>query len=275
MINEKSLRNAAKELQEVMGLEPALDVKAKLPVLTEQVKEAIGQIDPNVDVFSDQTQAVIDELSGAEEEEEEAPVTKKKAPAKKAPEPEPDEEEDEEKEEEEVSLEDQIQAAQKLSELTAIAKANPEFKALRAKLSGYTKASQLKAVMLGVIIPEDEEEEEEVPAPKKKVTTPAKKAAPVEEDENEPVPSKKGKLPNFVPTKETLGTNRGIEVAKVMQAIKGAQTIDELANLADKNFVKKGGSSNLKQAKNIIKNLLQVAEEWGIIAVKNGKISNP
>jgi len=274
MINEKSLRNAAKELQEVMGLEPTLDVKAKLPVLTEQVKEAIGQIDPNVDVFSDQTQAVIDELSGAEEEEEEAPVTKKKAPAKKAPEPEPDEEEDEEKEEEEVSLEDQIQAAQKLSELTAIAKANPEFKALRAKLSGYTKASQLKAVMLGVIIPEDEEEEEEVPAPKKKVTTPAKKAAPVEdEDEEEEKPKKKG-LPSFVPTKQTIGTSRMIECAKAMQTIKGSQTIDVIADLADKRFIKAGGTSNVKQSKNIIKVLLPAAEEWGIVTNKDGKLSN-
>jgi hypothetical protein len=79
MFSEKELRSAAKELQAVMIMDPPIDSKAKIAVLTEQVKEAIAEIKPG-DEFSDETQAVIDELQGGGEEadEEEAPLLRKK-----------------------------------------------------------------------------------------------------------------------------------------------------------------------------------------------------
>jgi hypothetical protein len=254
MINEKSLRNAAKELQEVMGLEPALDIKAKLPVLAEQVKEAIKQIDPAIDTFTDETQVVIDELGGAEEEE--APTPKKKVAGKKAPEPVEEEEEEEEEETEADTLEEQIEAAIKLSELTAIVKANGEFKSLRAKLSGYTKASQLKAAMVTLLAPEEEEEEEEAPPAKmaKKIANaPIRKPAVEEEEEEEPKPKKAaGKKPNFVKAEFT----RGDAVCEIIKSGVKVKTREEVAVKADALFVKKGGSANIKETRAQAKKIL-------------------
>ena len=101
MANEKALRTAAKEMNEVMdGLDPELDVKAKLTTLEKQMKEAVKFIDPDEDTFSKATQAVIDELTEEEEEEEEEEESIKKVKGKKAPEPEDEDEEEEEEKQE-------------------------------------------------------------------------------------------------------------------------------------------------------------------------------
>jgi hypothetical protein len=205
MATEKALRAAAKEMQDVMGLEPPLNVKAPLATLTEQFTEAIAQIQKG-DEFSEATQAVIDEFNTPEEEEEEVVVPKRKAAAapapakKKAKTSEPEEEEDE---------------------------------------------------------PEEDAEEDEDVVPKKGAK-----------------PAAKGKATPFKGTKETLGTSRMIECAKAMQNIKGSQTVDAIAAVADAKFIKAGGTANLKQDKNIIKVLLPAAETWGVVTVKGDKLSN-
>jgi hypothetical protein len=274
MINEKSMRAAAKELNDVLGLDPVINTKAKLAIVTDGVKSALPLIDPKNDEFTDATQAVIDELNGGEEDEpeEEAPKKKGKKPALV------EEEKEDEPEAEEDSLIDQVNAAPlKLSVMTAFVKENAELKPLVKKLATFEKASVLKAAILALLTPneeEEEEEEEEEVAPVKK----GKKAPAVEEEEEEEeAPKKKGtgKPAAFKGTKETLGTNRGIECAKAMQNIKGSQTIDAIAAIADAKFVKAGGTPNLKQDKNIIKTLLASAIEWGIVVEKGGKLSNP
>lgn len=107
MATEKALRAAAKEMQDVMGLEPPINVKAPLADLTDQIKEAIEQIQDG-DEFSKTTQAIIDEFNATEEEEEEVEAPKRKkvpapapAPKKKAPVVEDDDDEDDEEEEDE------------------------------------------------------------------------------------------------------------------------------------------------------------------------------
>jgi hypothetical protein len=281
MISEKALRTAAKELQDVMGLDPAINLKAKVAdLLAEVTNDAIPQIQEG-DSFSEATQAVIDEIKGGEPEEEEAPV--KKVVAKKKPAPVEEEVEEEPEPEEAVEEDDdlatQIADAQKVSDLAIIVKANSEFKSLKAKLATFTKASVLKAAMLE-LLPEPEEEPEPEPVKKMagKVANAAIKKPAVEEEEEEETPTKKpagkGKTP-FVSTKETLGTTRGIEVFKAMQSIKGSQTIDAIAAIADAKFVKAGGASNLKQSKNIVKVFTQAAIEWGIVVDKADKLSNP
>lgn len=104
MATEKALRSAAKEMQDVMGLEPPINVKAPLADLTDQIKEAIEQIQDG-DEFSKTTQAIIDEFNATEEEEEEVEAPKRKkapapAPKKKAPVVEDEDEDDEEEEDE-------------------------------------------------------------------------------------------------------------------------------------------------------------------------------
>jgi hypothetical protein len=275
MINEKSMRAAAKELNDVLGLDPVIDTKAKLAIVTDGVKSALPLIDPKNDEFTDATQAVIDELNGGEEDEpeEEAPKKKGKKPAPV------EEEEEDEPEAEEDSLIDQVNAAPlKLSVMTAFVKENAELKPLVKKLATFEKASVLKAAILALLTPdeeEEEEEEEEEVAPVKKGKKPAKDE---EEEEEEEAPKKKGtgkgKPASFTSTKESLGTTRMIECAKAMQNIKGSQTIDAIAAVADAKFVKAGGSVNIKQDKNIIKTLLSAAIEWGIVTEKGGKLTN-
>jgi outer membrane biosynthesis protein TonB len=79
MINEKALRTAATELNEVTKVQPPLRVKAPFKDLSKEVKESIdpddeGYILQPTDEFSDATQATFDEILGktpAQEPEEE------------------------------------------------------------------------------------------------------------------------------------------------------------------------------------------------------------
>jgi hypothetical protein len=100
MSDSRSLRAAAKELVEVLGL---VDKNKKDIVITKAtpdkdvlkiIKDALPLIDPKQDEFSDETQEVIDELSepAEEPEEDEKPVKK---PVRKVIPAEEEEEEDE------------------------------------------------------------------------------------------------------------------------------------------------------------------------------------
>ena len=63
-VDEKSLRTAAKELNEVFGLDPKINVKASAKELTDKITEAIKLIDPE-DEFSEVTTEVIEALKGS------------------------------------------------------------------------------------------------------------------------------------------------------------------------------------------------------------------
>jgi hypothetical protein len=79
MISEKALRVAAKEVNEVLDVDPPINTKAPVSELIEKMKEAKTLIDPTQDEFTEATQAVLDEL---EEEKPAAPVRKAKPAAK-------------------------------------------------------------------------------------------------------------------------------------------------------------------------------------------------
>ena len=89
----KQLQNAAKEMDEVMGLTPVPNVKSKdVDYLTGWIKEAVNEI-AEEDEFTPATQEVIDEIKEEEieeteeddeyeEDEEDVPVKKAKEKAK-------------------------------------------------------------------------------------------------------------------------------------------------------------------------------------------------
>ena len=215
MANEKSLRAAAVELSEVLNLDPVINAKAKLSILTKEVEEAIGLINPaegdTPDSFSEDTLEVILEFNP-----DAFPAPKK---AKKPAKPVVEEVEEEEEEEEE-----------------------------KAPVKPVRKAAK----------PADEEEEEEEVKPAgKKAAFGGKKA------------------PAFKGAKETLGTSRMEQCALAMANLAKPKTMDEVAAAADKAFVAKKGTSNVKQAKNIIKVILPAAEAWGICTFnkETGKLS--
>jgi hypothetical protein len=71
MINEKQLRTAAEEFNEVLGCTPPINVKGTAKEIIEKIKEAIELIDPAHDKFSKGTDAVIKAYSDKREEEPE------------------------------------------------------------------------------------------------------------------------------------------------------------------------------------------------------------
>ena len=131
----EQLRNAAEELIEVLHLtdnkddEVGNDVPITLPEnstsdqLLNFIKEAVEFIEAG-DTFSDATNALLENLHHPEGYMKDANVL------------------------EEISLEDEIKECISLKELKEIAKAEPEFKAIRGKLSSFRDIEGLKADML-------------------------------------------------------------------------------------------------------------------------------
>ena len=131
----EQLRNAAEELIEVLNLtdneddEVGNNVPITLPEnstsdqLLNFIKEAVEFIEAG-DTFSDATNALLENLHHPEGYMKDANVL------------------------EEISLEDEIKECISLKELKEIAKAEPEFKAIRGKLSSFRDIEGLKADML-------------------------------------------------------------------------------------------------------------------------------
>jgi len=111
-IKRSELSAVAKELNEVLGLEPPIDFKAPVGELMEQLEEAIALIDPVDDEFTPETQAVIDQLmkegkqEEQEEQEEEKEQEEEEGKETQEEQEEPEEEQQEEEQEEELQEED-------------------------------------------------------------------------------------------------------------------------------------------------------------------------
>ena len=98
MATKKELTTVAKELNRVLGLDPAIDTGSRVKVsdLEEAIKLAIGLIEPG-DEFTEATQAIITALSPAPQEE---------APEEETDDYDDDDDDDEEPEEEEETDDD-------------------------------------------------------------------------------------------------------------------------------------------------------------------------
>lgn len=116
----------------------------------------------NVMVLKKKMLALVTPVEDDEDEDEDEPVVvvpaKKEKKETKKPAPvvvdeDEDDDEEEEEDEDEESLEDQINAASKVSELIGIAATNDEFKRKMKDLKLIKKSSELKAAMLTLIAP--------------------------------------------------------------------------------------------------------------------------
>jgi len=165
-IKRSDLVNAAKEMNELMGLDPAIDIKGKPDAIVEGLIKAKELLTPE-DVISDSTKVVLEAL---EEEEAPAPKPVKKNGKKSKPEPEPVEEEEEpepaedeeepveeESKEEEpatVDLKKVLQETRKLDALKALVAQNDEFKSLRKGIEAFVGLAgprELKGQMLRIL----------------------------------------------------------------------------------------------------------------------------
>jgi excinuclease UvrABC nuclease subunit len=80
MDNKKRLVEVAKELNEVLGLEPQIDLKAKLKELKQKIKEASELIDFEQDDLSKETLTVLKEVSTNKISESKVKLEEKEPP---------------------------------------------------------------------------------------------------------------------------------------------------------------------------------------------------
>ena len=183
----KELVAAAKELNEVLGIEPEIDVKLGEEELEAKIIEA-SELITTEDEFTDATEAVLESLSPSDDDEDMAEGDVESGEDFDDEEEEDDFEDDEEEAEAEAeaSIEDlinHIKSIKRRADLKDVVESNDIFEALRAKLKSYATGEALKGAMIKVLerLDSSKEEAEEPKAEKPKAEPKAEKpkAAPV------------------------------------------------------------------------------------------------
>ena len=212
-MKKAELTKVAKELNELFGLDPAIDITKSAEQVNEKIKEAMLFLQ-NDDDLTDNTIAILREIDLTDENLENF-ITEEKISKKEKTillstlqtlgiwineeEKEKEKEEEEKVEDAEVieddDLKTEIESATKLSELKIIAKSNDEFKSIRSGLTKYKEVEELQEALMDILSPGTEKEPEEKatikhPAAKKK--TEEKPAA-----EKAPAKAKTGKTETF------------------------------------------------------------------------------
>ena len=212
---------AAKEFNELFEFDTPIDTTLSDEEIAPFLNEAITQITED-DEFTDETQAVIDELKkAAKKAKKEAPkAAPEKGKAKKQPEPEPEDDDDEDSDDDSDD-EDEDEDEEPVKGKKPAPKATPA--------KGKAKKHE-----------DDDEDEEPAPAEKaKKASDKQVKKSGADE------PKKKG---NFVAADYT----RVDAVAEALLTGK-CKSVNDWSDKADALLEKKGGKANSKENKFIIK----------------------
>ena len=232
---------AAEELNEVLGLEPAIDtedvdiddLKAKLVEASELITED--------DEFTEDTAKVLESIAPEDEEEDEEFEEDEEIEDDDLEEDEEEEEDDDFEEEEEdeeeedddlEELREAVESAGKRKDLLKLAQKEEIFAELKSKLPKLKSIKALKGAMLSVLDTEEAEEAEaeehaEEPKAKSKKAAKAKGKAKSSAKEKSSKPKKKGKS-------ATQACRDFLE--KTITAKKGKYTRKELTELAVEEF---------------------------------------
>lgn len=246
MATDKQLKKAATELNDVMGLTPAINVKGDTETLTKGIKAAMKHITPE-DEFTDDTQAVIDEFTAKPAKAAAASPVKKKAPVVVEEDDEEDEEADDDDDDEEEVEEDE---EEEIPEPPKKKKAAPVVEAPKKK----------KAPVVEEEDDDEEEEEEPVVVKKKKAAVPEpptkkKKVVVEDEDEDEAPVTKKKKVVEEKKKSFVRAEYNRIDCLMIVLKTKKPKSIQDWIDKADDLFVSKsGGKSNKLQVLHLIKN---------------------
>lgn len=173
-LKRSDLQQVAEELNNELGLDPAINTKSKVKDLKAKIIEAGGMVNQNEDDLPKQVWdtlerlGVIDRSQQEEPEEESEQAEETSETVESSQEPVEEQAQTEEQEEqpetsettvertqepepkEELSLVDQVQKARKLDDLRALCESNDEFQSLQDKLDDYKGLEgtrQLKADM--------------------------------------------------------------------------------------------------------------------------------
>ena len=247
-MNKKVLVAAAENLNEILGLDPAIDVKASDKKLEAKVKEGILWLQLSDDPAEETIEVIkaIDwedaDFEDLDADQDPIPVLQKYGVWLN-----------------EESLEEQVNDAASLKDLKEIAKANDEFKNLRSSLTKYKTGKELKMAMLSLLTGEEEEPEEEPEVEEEpeeeqpKATKPAKKAPPAKKKSDDP--------------KESSIFKTYARIDSVAQALTGdydVETIDDLVEVSNNIYVENGGKDNIKEARTMTNYALKTLAHFDV-----------
>ena len=149
----------------------------------------------------------------------------------------------------------QINAAERLKDLRAIALSNDKFKAIRGKLSSFKSLDDLRDALLGVL-------DEETPAEaaermhKTNIADKGIKVGDAETKGKEAVKKPAAEAKKSAPPKEPkVSYSRVDSICDALKQDK-AKTKDELVTLANTLYVDNGGTDNVKESKATLKYVL-------------------
>lgn len=194
-ITKKELIKTAKELNELMGLDPAIPTAKDTEdsVLMEKIGEAAEMLEED-DEISEVAQEVIDYIAEQQEEDDEQ-----------------QEEDDEEEAEEEQTTEQLIEASD-YKGLKAMVADYPEFKGIDINIYPAKKIEELRARMLRDLAKKAEKKAPEAAAAKKDAV---KKDAPAKKEKKEPKQSGPGVIATIVACIEGAG-KKGVSKEEIL-----------------------------------------------------------
>ena len=204
-ITKKELIKTAKELNELMGLDPAIPTAKDTEdsVLMEKIGEAAEMLEED-DEISEVAQEVIDYIAEQQEEVEEAEEAAEET-----------EEAPEEAEEEQTT--EQLVEESDYKALKAMVAEYPEFKGIDIALFPAKKVEELRKRMLKVLA-KAAEKEPEAAAPTKEEKSAAKKDAPAKKEKKAPKQSGPGVIATIVACIEGAG-KKGITKDEILAVL--------------------------------------------------------
>lgn len=241
-MKKEKLQAIAAELNELLGLDPAINIDGKTASMRANIQEAVEMLEPE-DEITKETLAGLKELgfpTGKQEIED-------------------DDVEEVIVEEMEIDLVKEIEGADRIQDLRNIVKAYKEFKNIRGSLTKWKTVMSLKDVMLDVL--EDEDKDEKVIPVKTEMKVVEKE---VVKGEKEILEKTKGKGKKLHDKKTRIEI-----VTEVIIAHKGKTlTIDEIVQKADKQ----NNISNIKETTSQLQKAIMVLTVLDLIKKENNAI---
>ena len=246
METKEKLQLLAKELNEVLGLDPEISLELLEEKLLKEINEAKTMIEPG-DTLSEQAEEILAELDLPEA---------------------PESENEKEDSIEAIPLRTQMENAERLKDLRDIAKANDEFKSIRGALTKWKTKMSLIDVMLDVLDDMEGKEMQEKEKVKPEPVTKAKAKKVVATKEKEKVEEKK--TISKKGGKKSTNYTRVNSICEAIKTNKNVKSINELSQLSDDLYIKNntGKKQNLVESKFITKYIVAALAEFEITVIK-------
>ena len=267
-VKKEELIKAAKELNDVLGLDPQIKTGKKVTEkeLSEQILEAAELILPEDDI-SDETMRVIKLLKDESvEEEDEEEVDTESEPEEDDDEVEEeeveDEEDDDEVEEEEVEDEEDDDEVEE----EEVEDEEDDDEVEEEEVEDEEDDDEVEEEEV-----EDEEDDDDEDDDEEDVEE-TEEQDELELEEEKPAEKSKVKA-KPTPPSTGVGVTRIGAAALVIKRAKNPMTVEDWVKRTDELYVKEGGKPNLKESRYAVNVAVKVLEAYGLIEVTGDKVS--